>query len=409
MPDALILLFVFAFGACVGSFLNVVVYRLPRGQSLVTPPSRCPRCEHRLAWYDNVPVLGWIFLGGKCRYCKASISSRYPIVEAVTGGLFVLYWICFFDLRLGPCAENPLRVMSFRQDWAVYALCMFMIAGLLAASLIDIDLFIIPAQIPWLMAAVGVVVHAVIAEPGAPGRLLVAPPAAALAGGALIGWLISLLLLRMKVLRMSFAQGEPMLDVDREAAQREIDEAHRRGENPPPLPPVYTRTELRFELVREMMFLLPAMVLAGVAVMLVLGVPSIGAAWAKAVAQPWFSGAMGAVLGAMVGGLIVWVTRILGTLGFGRLAMGLGDVHLMFGVGAIIGAGAVTVAFFLAPFGGMAVAMYLLLFGQRREIPYGPYLSLGAAATLLFYCPIADWLRPGLIGLAEAIRQWVGG
>lgn len=123
----------------------------------------------------------------------------------------------------------------------------------------------------------------------------------------------------------------------------------------------------------------------------------------------WFSGAMGSVLGAMVGAFVVWVTRILGTLGFGRLAMGLGDVHLMFGVGAIIGAGAVTVAFFLAPFAGMAIAVYLMLFGQRREIPYGPYLSLGAAATLLFYCPIADWLRPGLTGLGQVVRGMLGG
>jgi leader peptidase (prepilin peptidase)/N-methyltransferase len=138
-------------------------------------------------------------------------------------------------------------------------------------------------------------------------------------------------------------------------------------------------------------------------------VPSIGEAWGRAMGKPWFAAAMGSVLGAMVGAFVVWVTRILGTLGFGRLAMGLGDVHLMFGVGAILGAGASTVAFFLAPFAGMAVALYLLAFGQRREIPYGPYLSIGSAATVLFYCPIADWLRPGLTGLGQAIREMLGG
>ena len=70
----------------------------------------------------------------------------------------------------------------------------------------------------------------------------------------------------------------------------------------------------------------------------------------------------------MVGGFVVWLTRILGTLAFGRVAMGLGDVHLMFGVGAIIGAGAATVAFFIAPFFGIALAIYMLLTGKRREL-----------------------------------------
>jgi leader peptidase (prepilin peptidase)/N-methyltransferase len=75
-------------GAAVGSFLNVVVYRLPAGLSLVHPPSRCPHCLHRLAPYDNVPVLGWLWLRGRCRYCGAPIAARYPLVEAFTGLLF---------------------------------------------------------------------------------------------------------------------------------------------------------------------------------------------------------------------------------------------------------------------------------------------------------------------------------
>lgn len=407
MPDLLILLFVFAFGACVGSFLNVVVWRLPRGESLVTPPSRCPKCGHKLAAYDNVPVLGWLWLRGRCRYCKTAISSRYPIVEAVCGALFVLYYICYFDLQLGPCAATP-RVLNFRQDWPIYCLHMFMIAALLAASLIDADLFIIPAEIPWLMAGVGVAVHAIIAAPGQPGSLLVGAEAGALAAGALAGWLISLLLLRLRWLGISFPQGEPMLDVDREAAQQEIDEARRRGENPAPLPPVYTRRQLYGELTKEIAFLLPPMLLAAGFWLATTRIPAVGQLGARAVAHPWVAGALGAVLGAMVGAMLVWVTRILGTFAFRRLAMGLGDVHLMFGVGAVVGAGAVTVAFFLAPFGGMVIALYLLIFGKRREIPYGPYLSLGTAATLLFYCPIADWLAPGLEGLAASFRGLLG-
>jgi len=74
----------------VGSFLNVVVYRVPKGESVVFPPSRCPRCGHHLRAWENVPVLSWIALGGRCSSCKAAISVRYPLLELLTGALFAL-------------------------------------------------------------------------------------------------------------------------------------------------------------------------------------------------------------------------------------------------------------------------------------------------------------------------------
>jgi leader peptidase (prepilin peptidase)/N-methyltransferase len=86
---ALFPLIVFAFGAAIGSFLNVVIYRLPAALSLLHPPSRCPTCHHPLRPYDNVPVLGWLWLKGRCRYCRSPISPRYPLIEALTGGLFL--------------------------------------------------------------------------------------------------------------------------------------------------------------------------------------------------------------------------------------------------------------------------------------------------------------------------------
>src|ERR1700677_3289176 len=101
MPDWFYILFLFAVGACVGSFLNVVVYRLPRGMSIVSPPSRCPECETPLRRFYNIPVFGWIFLRGKCRYCHKPISARYPIIEAITGSLFIFYYVMFFMLHVG--------------------------------------------------------------------------------------------------------------------------------------------------------------------------------------------------------------------------------------------------------------------------------------------------------------------
>jgi leader peptidase (prepilin peptidase)/N-methyltransferase len=77
-------------GACIGSFLNVVVYRLPRGLSLWHPPSHCPHCQTRLRPWDNVPVFGWLWLRGRCRYCGAGISPRYPLVEAAMAVWFAL-------------------------------------------------------------------------------------------------------------------------------------------------------------------------------------------------------------------------------------------------------------------------------------------------------------------------------
>ena len=89
VSNLLFSLFNFFLGAIVGSFLNVVIYRLPNDQSIIFPASHCPKCGHKLAWYDMIPIFSYIFLKGKCRYCKAKISIRYPIIEALTGFAFV--------------------------------------------------------------------------------------------------------------------------------------------------------------------------------------------------------------------------------------------------------------------------------------------------------------------------------
>ncbi len=92
-------------GLCVGSFLNVCIHRLPARTSIVFPASRCPACMHLLAWSDNIPVVSYVALRGRCRYCRAPISVRYPIIEAVTCVIFVLHWQVFgptplFGVRL---------------------------------------------------------------------------------------------------------------------------------------------------------------------------------------------------------------------------------------------------------------------------------------------------------------------
>src|SRR5215471_411429 len=95
MPPAFVALGVTLTGLCIGSFLNVCIYRLPLRQSVVHPGSRCPGCGRALPWYDNIPVLSYLVLAGRCRGCRMPISARYPIVEALTGAIFLWHFVVF--------------------------------------------------------------------------------------------------------------------------------------------------------------------------------------------------------------------------------------------------------------------------------------------------------------------------
>jgi leader peptidase (prepilin peptidase)/N-methyltransferase len=125
---AFYLVVVFLIGICIGSFLNVVIYRLPRRESFVTGRSRCTVCGHTLAWYDLIPLASFLLLAGKCRYCRALISSRYPLVEFLTGAVFVLLFL-HFDLTI---------------RFVKYA---FFGAFLIAVSMIDFDAYLIPDRL----------------------------------------------------------------------------------------------------------------------------------------------------------------------------------------------------------------------------------------------------------------------
>lgn len=93
--DSLYIMIMFIFGAIMGSFYNVVGYRLPNNMSLVTPGSHCPNCKHELGFFDLFPILSWILMGGKCRYCRKKIPAFYPIFEFLTGLLFVIAYLVF--------------------------------------------------------------------------------------------------------------------------------------------------------------------------------------------------------------------------------------------------------------------------------------------------------------------------
>lgn len=95
MDTAILSLWIFFLGACIGSFLNVCIYRIPAGLSIVSPPSRCPQCETKIRWWQNIPIVSWLLLRGKCSNCKEKISVRYLLVETLTGLLFLKIFTMF--------------------------------------------------------------------------------------------------------------------------------------------------------------------------------------------------------------------------------------------------------------------------------------------------------------------------
>ncbi len=142
----------FAWGAIWGSFFNVVIYRLPAGLNLAKPPSHCPVCETPLAWYDNIPILGWPLLMGKCRYCKTSISPRYPAIELLTAVLSLALWI---QLAHGPLiAAGPDQDVLLATGMTFFFYFYF-ISVLLCIAFIDLDEAIIPHELTGLGAALG--------------------------------------------------------------------------------------------------------------------------------------------------------------------------------------------------------------------------------------------------------------
>src|SRR5215469_6658863 len=133
----------FVFGCMVGSFLNVCIHRMPLGLSIVSPPSHCPHCKYSIPWYLNVPLVTWLVLRGRCKNCGAPVSVRYFLVELLTGVAFLGSWLKFGS-HAHAFSSIPLAL--------VYAI---FLAGLIVATFIDFEHFIIPDEITFGGIAVG--------------------------------------------------------------------------------------------------------------------------------------------------------------------------------------------------------------------------------------------------------------
>ncbi len=370
-------LFVFVLGACVGSFLNVVNYRLPRNIRLLIPPSSCPSCEHRLRFFrENVPIIGWFAIRGKCRYCKAPVSFEYPFIELLTAILFVFcyvlcYWVPSSTPFLGEIFGPWWHDNGIIRTLPTFIALLVLVGGLLTMTIIDARTFTIPIQIPIFMTVVAFL--AALSQPWLQVRHtpvqvwpypLIDWTWASAAFFGMSGVLLSMLMLKLGVLKYSFADYDEYVKEDEVLAEY---------------------PHARREMLREIIFLLPIVI--GFVIGWMLG-------YEKGVPSLAVQGIAGSMLGYLVGGGLVWCVRILGTLGFGKEAMGLGDVHLLAGVGAVIGWWDPVLIFFIAPFSGLLWAAVSTIFAkmgkQWKEIPYGPHLAV--ATLLIVFCrPGVDW------------------
>jgi len=333
LPPLLMYAYLFVIGCVVGSFLNVCIYRIPRCatvreafRGIWGPPSSCPRCQSRIRWHDNIPIIGWLRLRGRCRDCQMWISPRYPAIELLNGLLWVaLYWLevptswqasieeSGLYSTMGPQGVvgstwlSPTAVLHWR-----YVYHLVLVEALLVATFIDWDLWIIPNAVTYPTTVVGV----------------------------LGGWAIG------QVYLVPVWFQSPTLARDVGLVRELTPEVG--WVFPPWLDPLLTGPM----------------------------VPE----WITA--HPHLHGLVVSLAGILIGGGVVWAVRDVATRVLGREAMGDGDVVLMGMVGSFLGWQVTVAAFLLAPVAACGVALLRVIWNRQVEMPYGPYLSMGTLAVL---------------------------
>ena len=431
---------------CLGSFLNVVIYRLPAGLAINRPVwSFCPRCDNRIAWYDNLPVIGYLRLRGRCRNCWAPISARYPQIELMTAMLVIVLLDTFFvgQARDGLQTIADLNV-RIADDWPIFLAHVIVFACLLAMSAIDIQYYWVDIRFTHFAALCGFVLHMIWTpshsrswgrpfdativvtgamfivfaavwlvlhrrredipeseqevaadEPSPPSEpasvVAVGIPLAVLAfamftvcaSALMAGW----------ALPFGIRAGVPLaflgMVIVRESSRvRESDaEIADIIESEAPA--------ARSGALREFAVLLPALVV-GALVWWYLHQGAGGAAslrnvihWAPfdGAWQPlWGLGT--AVAGYTIAAGIGWTIRLVFNVAFAKEAYATGDIHMMAAAGAVIGWQAVLLGFIVAC--GLALIGWLavLPFKRAAAIPLGPWLTLGFLVATVFYKPL---------------------
>lgn len=338
-------------GGIVGSFLNVCIHRLPRGESVLRPGSHCPHCGQAIPWRFNLPVLSWLWLRGRCAFCGGPIASRYVVIEAVTAGLFAVCWVWFGEDSAGLAL--------------VYCL---VLAGLLAATVIDWEHFIIPDGITMGGIVAGLVCSFLVPElqrADSPVASLGRSLLGAAVGGGLIYGVVrfgKLLFGRHAIgltpgTKVIFAETSLVLP-DREIPYEEV---------------LYRRTDCIRLHARQVE--LVDRCYANVKVEVTRATVRVGEAEFAFAELPGFE---------------VVTDRVV----LPREVMGQGDVKFMAAIGAFLGWQAVLFSLMLSAFAGSAVGLTLVALRRHSRaapMPYGPFLAMGATVWVFAGPQILRW------------------
>lgn len=343
---------VFVFGCMVGSFLNVCIYRMPLGKSVITPASHCPYCGYSIPFYLNVPLVTWLMLRGQCANCRAPISVRYFLVELLTGLMFLATWLA-----------------HGRQSAAVALVYCLVMAGLIVASFIDIEHFIIPDEITFGGMVTGFVCSSIV--PALHHATKVTDSLRASFFGILIGGLV------VQAVRLAgkLAFGREKIDLTGETKvvftetalvlpDREVKYEDMFGKKTDTIRFHARRLELLDRCYADVPVALSPIKLR------------IG----KDEFDPELTPYMEALTDKMV---------------LPREAMGFGDVTFMGAIGAFLGWKATIFSLMAASLFGTLVSGTLILLGKRERsahIPFGPYIAAGAVLWMFAGPAVLNWL-----------------
>ena len=339
---------VFAFGAVVGSFLNVCVHRMPRGESIVAPPSHCPHCNERIRWSDNIPLVSYLVLRGKCRHCGTRISSRYFVVELLTGVLFLAIWSQFKEV-------NP----------ALCPIYWLLVAGLIAGSFIDFEHYIIPNELTLGGVVVGFLCS--VAVPTLQHTPSHGEATLRSLGGILSGGLVLFLIAELGKLLF----GRLRVPLPPDTVVRIADDMLKLPDEEIPWPDLFFRQsdQIRFK-AATLKFADKAFTDATVAVR----------EDTFTVNGEQYSLADAGAIEATTNEIVI-----------PREAMGFGDVKLLAGIGAFLGWQSTVFAIFVSSTVGSLVSLALIACGKKEfqsRIPYGPYIALGAIVWIFAQEPL---------------------
>ncbi|MBZ9752027.1 prepilin peptidase [Deinococcus sp. HMF7604] len=367
-PDLLLVVFAGLLGLLVGSFSNVLIWRLPRGENIAFPPSHCPHCDHRLGVADLVPVFSWLALRGKCRYCGAPIKARYPVVELLTGIGYATIAALFPPLTVG---------------WGALGL-MVLFTLLLVGSAIDLDTYTIPDELTLPGVALGLAFGALNGWWGAPEL----PDFAGAVQGALLGagLLVAINQLGSWVLRRFRERQFPEFPL----GYQQISLALLAGAW---LGPWWGAgvglLSAGVNLAARRVVRIPELLtLGGLLVSVMLGSAGFGPGMILMVQGAL--AAAGAV--SLVCGVYWWVhwrrhredDTPQDDAQSDASAMGFGDVKLAAVIGAFLGWERLLVALVVAVFAGALLGLVQMATRRENRVKFGPYLALGAVVALLW-------------------------